>query len=920
MKKKLIIAAMSVCAIAGAIAEEPPEAGAVAFADEETFPEVNFIGVEGAPSSSSLLVVNNDFPSPFTNGVAWSDGEIPRKGFTYVAGQTNNANSILWTPKAQKDTVYDMFSRLIIKTGCEFFIRSSSSEATTTFEDLRFEGTPTVSMPDIGRVTLDGKIRVEADSEVQFHAYKNRDFCVDSDVSGSGTIYFIARGGTDSRKANYSLRGMNDGFVGKIKVSSRSRTGKPLPSLGSNYVTLSITNSIALGGALPEFIYDALHIWNMAVLKIDGNGVILDGDSNRGMLIDSRGARINIPDEAGALTVNWPITLKKDCRLYKEGSGRLVLGKPLRFFDSGASVENPTDDGHYIDVTAGSVAVTDCDALNGARIAFSNQTELVVHIGAGNEDFKRYGARFDKVSAPFATGIPLRIEVSADEELTEMSYSVALLTVKQEDAEDAKSKLSASFNMSGYVLNGVEAVLDENTGLVTFVASVVKTVSYVGLPGGESVSVSINDLRNLTGDVPSPFEVADAWSDGAVPHNGPVYLAGQVQADGVYKDSHLWTPYAESDEDTVYDMFSTLVLKTGCTFWLCHKGSGAAVFNDLRVDGTPSIYGVNNAVTLAGKISIPQGSELKICAYNNRRFNVNSDLYGDGVIYMIAQIGTKAYEGTYSLNGMNEEFLGKVKVSSRGTPTFSAGFSTLLVSNGTALGGRLPQVAYDALQVSNMARFRVEEKGVVLSEESNRGMLIGSGNGRIEVTEAAETLTVNWPITMSPSRLYKEGLGMLVLGQPLRFLDSGVSVENPTGDGHYIDVTAGSVAVTDCDALNGAHIAFSNETALVVHVGADNEGLMRYGARFDKVSEPFATKVPVRIEAPTGAELTEGVYSVALLTVKREDAEDAKAKIVVSSKVDGYVVKGMDVVSDTETGAVTFTANLVKKGFVITVR
>ena len=173
----------------------------VAFAVEETFPEVNFIGVEGAPSSSSLLVVNNDFPSPFTNGVAWSDGEIPRRGFTYVAGQTNNANSILWTPKAQKDTVYDMFSRLTIKTGCEFFIRSSSSEVTTTFEDLRFEGTPTVSMPDIGRVTLDGKIRVEADSEVQFHAYNDRNFCVDSDVSGSGTIYFIARGGTNARKA-----------------------------------------------------------------------------------------------------------------------------------------------------------------------------------------------------------------------------------------------------------------------------------------------------------------------------------------------------------------------------------------------------------------------------------------------------------------------------------------------------------------------------------------------------------------------------------------------------------------------------------------------------------------------------------------------------------------------------------------------
>jgi hypothetical protein len=36
--------------------------------------------------------------------------------------------------------------------------------------------------------------------------------------------------------------------------------------------------------------------------------------------------------------------------------------------------------------------------------------------------------------------------------------------------------------------------------------------------------------------------------------------------------------------------------------------------------------------------------------------------------------------------------------------------------------------------------------------------------------------------------------------------------------------------------------------------------------------------------------------------------------------VDGYAVKGMDIVSDEENGAVTFTANLVKKGFVVTVR
>ena len=185
------------------------------------------------------------------------------------------------------------------------------------------------------------------------------------------------------------------------------------------------------------------------------------------------------------------------------------------------------------------------------------------------------------------------------------------------------------------------------------------TVCYTGLPDGLSVTINIKSLRELTGGVPSPFNAADAWADGKVPHKGPVYEAGRVQVEGVNKDSHLWTPYTISDADTVYDMFSTLVLKTGCTFWPCHRGKGAAVFNDLRVDGTPSIYGVNNAVTLAGKISIPQGSELKICAYNNRRFNVNSDLYGDGVINMYPQDGTSAKRSYYSLKGNNGSFFWK---------------------------------------------------------------------------------------------------------------------------------------------------------------------------------------------------------------------------------------------------------------------
>ena len=443
-----------------------------------------------------------------------------------------------------------------------------------------------------------------------------------------------------------------------------------------------------------------------------------------------------------------------------------------------------------------------------------------------------------------------------------------------------------------------------------------ETVSYAGLPERKSVTVNINNLRKLTENEISPFVVAEAWSNGKTPYAGPIYEAGTVNGE----NCHLWTPYVDSATDTVYDMFSALVLKTGCTFWLCHKGAGAAVFNDLRVDGVGQIYGAKGNVTIDGKISIPDGQELRICAYNGSVFNVASDLSGNGLVHVLPQAGTSAYRGRYCLKGQNGDFFGKIKVSGRGTSNLTKNFSTLLVADSTVLGGKLDQFAYDALLLEEMSQFSANGKDLVLSKESNRGIAIGSNGGRIEVSENYVSLTVDWPVTMSTSHLYKEGAGLLVLGSPLRFLDSGASVEHPPASGHCIDVREGSLSVTDCNALNGARLAFSNGTEIVMSVLPPEGDLERYGVRCDKVSAPLATDMPIRLKVPDGGVLTKSNYAVSLLTVKSEDAEEAKDKLKVSFCFSGYRLAGISAVPDEASGMVTFRAYIYHNGFVFTVR
>ena len=451
-------------------------------------------------------------------------------------------------------------------------------------------------------------------------------------------------------------------------------------------------------------------------------------------------------------------------------------------------------------------------------------------------------------------------------------------------------------------------------------------IRYVAYPGSSHPS-SASACRDLNTDWPSPFTNAVCWSDGLQPHKGATYIAGKI--DGA--DSTLWTPI--QSVDTTYDMFDTLVLESGCILCIRHTHKKAAIFNDLRIAGDTSIWLPNNGGTtvIGGKLTVQDGVQLILASYNSRLFRVDSDISGGGNIRLASQGGTSAFKAIFALYGANTDFLGKIQVRSSFKPPTFDNCTTLYITNAIGLGGNLPEFKYDALNLTRMSRLVANASDIVLPASANRGISIGANNGRFDVPVADRTFTVNWPITLGAYTLYKDGPGHLVLGQPLRFTsvaegtsDSAAdSKENPiSGKTHSVDVREGTVSVTDCNALNGAKIAFSNETAFVMSVDLPDGGMKTYGVRCDKaLYAPLATTMPIRLRASTGAGLSEGRYVVSLVTVPNTYAADVESKLSIEELPARYRLLGItSAAAEGLSDATTFKAEIVRRGMTFCLR
>ena len=121
--------------------------------------------------------------------------------------------------------------------------------------------------------------------------------------------------------------------------------------------------------------------------------------------------------------------------------------------------------------------MTDCNAVNGACVAFSNDTALVMSLDTANDDLKKYGVRGDKTryGTPFTTDVPIRITVADVGSLTDRRCLVPLVTVKNTYTNDVAAKLKVTLDFNGYELGRVRsAPADGIANATTFSANVRK--------------------------------------------------------------------------------------------------------------------------------------------------------------------------------------------------------------------------------------------------------------------------------------------------------------------------------------------------------------------------------------------------------------------------------------------------------------
>jgi hypothetical protein len=195
---------------------------------------------------------------------------------------------------------------------------------------------------------------------------------------------------------------------------------------------------------------------------------------------------------------------------------------------------------------------------------------------------------------------------------------------------------------------------------------------------------------------------------------------------------------------------------------------------------------------------------------------------------------------------------------------------------------------------------------VTLEGGLNRGLYV-NGTGRLR-SEAGQTLTVNWPLTLNGT-LRKEGEGNLLLGGDALFTPvDGVPVSTPTEDANIVAVKAGGIGVNAADSLNGMALRFEPGGKLVCNADATDADLKARGLVNTKTATPFGVsggleKIPV--EVVSGTVPSYGAFTLNVATVPSAQAATVqglmgRVKLPVAWK--GYRAAWLAPVVDGEAG------------------
>lgn len=360
-----------------------------------------------------------------TNATFWSDGRVPHSSAHYVI------NYRLLSPiEDHSEYEFKGKSLLIYKGGFGVFGRKHR----LSIPDFQIANV--IEQGQHASVTICGGRAHLCGDLVIMRAYAGNTLTIESEMYGNANLYLDGETGTGSPHGYFAFTGSNTNWYGCISVTAPENSS--IDDWVADFLTVRLYDGRNLGGALPEFDYQALALGRYCELYAH-NDVTLDASVNRGIFLShEKGARITVTNGA-TLKCEWPITMNGP--LYKTGAGTLALGGGIKFYEVQENVTNITDAlpgnplKRLLVVTNGTLKALSHDCVNGLTVALAKNadTYLALDFTEGDSNLKRYGFYNVKTDTPFETGNPINVRIDnmdGDKLRYLKEYRQGLVTVK----------------------------------------------------------------------------------------------------------------------------------------------------------------------------------------------------------------------------------------------------------------------------------------------------------------------------------------------------------------------------------------------------------------------------------------------------------------------------------------------------------
>ena len=432
----------------------------------------------------SLTVKNNGSAigdttteSAITSGTYWSDGE-PVHGFAhYLVGRISGTTGIMTPYDLDGVLVFPGFS-LMLGEYTQVALRTGDYTISNLWFNCGSNGTVVYGL-DGTNVTLRGKFSVNEDGIVSFGPRKGGSIRMVGPISGPASSLLNICGsaaGTSQCRGIVILDGDNSAYAGKMTVTIDYPGNL---RFDDRFMSLRVSDAASLGGAMPEFAYDALKIEHAGRLEAY-DSFTLD-EPTRGVFVSGQG-RFYV-EANKTLSVKEQLTVNG--RAYKEGPGMLTLGGALRFLDSeGALTETPpaeaTNRTFY--VTGGRIKPLSAHSLDGLDVVFSNKTSkldvgIALDIEPTDAELLAKGLCNAKSENPFSVqsdnaNEKIKIALECADPAEGKIYEFAVMTLTNTVADTVFDRLAFTRpeGFSHYKLN-LERISDAEAGTKTLRAT-----------------------------------------------------------------------------------------------------------------------------------------------------------------------------------------------------------------------------------------------------------------------------------------------------------------------------------------------------------------------------------------------------------------------------------------------------------------